>query len=175
MSASLRRCWWLSPLLLAGCLGTTPERARIEAVRYLPGPGPMLEADQDLRLSDTMFRALAHGIPLRLGYWVNGCAPDPVPIAVHTIELRYAPLRRAYELVQDGRPVRRFARRSALLAALDRVRIPLPTNLPADCQGDVGLVLDLTSLPTPLRFPAFLQPSEWRLVSPRVPWQAAPG
>ena len=81
-------------------------------------------------------------------------------------------LQRAYELRQDG-DVRRFARRGALLAALDRVRLNLLDAPPPDCAGRIQVALDLTSLPTPLRFPAFLQPSEWRLVSPPVAWHSA--
>jgi hypothetical protein len=160
--------------LLAGCLGSTPERASIGAARLVEGAaGQLLEVTQQLRLSDTMLDALDSGIPLRLAYRVEVCRAQPQGA---TIELRYIALTGSYEMRFAGQSsVRRFARRSAMLAALDRVRLPLDDRPPADCSGQVAVALDLTSLPTPLRFPAFLQPGEWRLVSPAYPWHAAPG
>lgn len=155
-------------LLLAGCLGDTPERARIVAVRVQHTvDGASLDVTQELRFSRTMRDALQNGIPLRLAYRVNGCGADQVSV----LRMRYAPLNRHYELQQEGSAqVRRFSRRSALFAALDRVRLPLRRTPAEDCAGRVEVALDLTSLPTPLRFPAFLDAAEWRMVSPPVPW-----
>lgn len=162
----------LAFLLLAGCTGETPGRARIAAASMRDsGAGMVLEVEQQLRLSSTMLEALANGIPLRLVY-AMGCGDWR---AAHYIELRYAPLQRAYTLRAAGSPPRRFGRRSALLAALDRVRLPLPDPQPTDCVGSVLVALDLTALPTPLRFPALLYPKDWRLVSPRAAWQIARG
>jgi hypothetical protein len=157
---------------LAGCLGTTPERATISDVRVLDAPGGrVLEVTQQLRLSRTMHNALASGIPLRLVYRIDACQPQPQSAR---IELRYVALTRSYEMRRSGEAtVRRFARRSALLAALDRVRLPLAGPLDDDCRGRLAVAMDLTSLPTPLRFPALLKPGEWRLVSPTVTWHAA--
>lgn len=158
--------------LLAGCLGETPERARIVSAAVLEtGAGRVLEVEQQLRFSPQMQSALANGIPLRLVYgldcgaWRGG----------HVIELRHAPLQRAYLMSQVPAQVRRFGRRSALLAALDRVRLPLPEGLPRDCAGSVRVVLDLTALPTPLRFPALIHPERWRLVSPLATWPGDAG
>jgi hypothetical protein len=160
--------------LLVGCLGSTPERASISDARLVEGAaGPLLEVTQQLRLSDTMLAALDSGIPLRLAYRVGVCRAQPQGV---TVELRFIALTGSYEMRLAGQSsVRRFARRSAMLAALDRVRLPLDDRPPADCAGDIAVALDLTSLPTPLRFPAFLQPGEWRLVSPSFPWHGAPG
>jgi hypothetical protein len=160
--------------LLVGCLGSTPERASISDARLVEGAaGLLLEVTQQLRLSDTMLAALDSGIPLRLAYRVGVCRAQPQGM---TIELRFIALTGSYEMRLAGQSsVRRFARRSAMLAALDRVRLPLDDRPPADCAGDIAVALDLTSLPTPLRFPAFLQPGEWRLVSPSFPWHGAPG
>jgi hypothetical protein len=164
----------LACLVLAGCLGETPERARILAARSIDsGDGPVLEIEQALRFSPTMLEALGSGIPLRLVYVLDSCVGTPGWRSVHYVELRYAPLRRAYELHTGAAQPRRFARRSALLAALDRIRVPRPAQLPADCERGVLVALDLVSLPTPLRFPAFLRPDDWRMVSPSTPWQAA--
>lgn len=158
----------LPTFALAGCLGATPERARIVAVRLVQDSGrPELEVTQELRFSRTMREALAHGIPLRLVYVVEGCGND----ALQALSLRYVPLTRHYELQREGEsPARSFTRRSALLASLDRVRLPLQQLPPAECVGRIAVVLDLTTLPTPLRFPALLRWAEWRLVSPPVVW-----
>jgi hypothetical protein len=172
MDSSMRRSRsalsLLLPLALAGCLGATPERARIVAVRLVQDAGRAeLEVTQELRFSRTMREALAHGIPLRLVYVVQGCGAD----ALQALSLRYVPLTRHYELQREGDlQARSFARRSALLASLDRVRLPLREAPPAECRGRISVVLDLTTLPTPLRFPALLRRAEWRLVSPAVAW-----
>ena len=158
----------LATLALAGCLGATPDRARIAAARLVHDGGrPELEVTQELRFSRTMREALAHGIPLRLVYLLRGCGAD----SLHALTLRYVPLTRHYELQREGdAQSRSFARRSALLASLDRVRLPLPGVPPPGCRGEVSVALDLTTLPTPLRFPALLRRAEWRLVSPPVAW-----
>jgi hypothetical protein len=161
--------------LLAACgLGETPERARVLRVEAVAA-GTALEVTQRLRLSPTMLEALDHGIPLRLAYRVRWCAVSARPDEGMALELRHLPLSRHYELRHlPGGPVQRFARRSALLAALDRVRLPLQLAAP-DCGGELAVALDLTALPTPLRFPAFLEPSQWRLVSAPTAWSSAQG
>jgi hypothetical protein len=169
----LRLAPMLLPLVLTGCLGTTPERAEIVAARIIDAPGGrVLEVTQRLRFSSTMQAALESGIPLRLVYRIDACEPTPQG---GRIELRYVALTRSWEVRTAGdATVRRHGRRSAMLASLDRVRLPLAGVPDADCEGRVAVALDLTSLPTPLRFPAFLQPEEWRLVSPEATWHAAP-
>ena len=174
------RCWKkrlsraaataLATLTLGGCLGETPERARILEARLVDeGGGAALELTQELRFSRTMREALDHGIPLRLVYIAEGCDTG----AWQSLELRYVPLTRHYELQRSDTPdARSFARRSALFAALDRVRLPLRAAPRADCQGRVWVALDLVSLPTPLRLPAFLQRAQWRLVSPVAAWSS---
>jgi hypothetical protein len=155
-------------LPLAGCLGDTPERARIDSARLVQDGGvPQLELTQELRFSRTMREALANGIPLRLNYWVRGCGLD----GLHVLHLQYVPLTRHYERRFENEPqARAFERRSALLASLDRLRLPLAAAPPPGCAGTVVVALDLTTLPTPLRFPALLRPEQWRLVSPPAPW-----
>ena len=167
---------WIAMLflpLLAGCLGATPERARIERVVVLTdAAGSLLEVDQDLQLSENMLRALAQGIPLRLVYRARGCRGAQAWQRDSAAELAYAPVRRVYELRLPGGELRRFARRSAMLAALDRIRLPVE-RVPEGCQGTLEVSLDLAALPTPLRFPAFFRPADWRLVSPEFVWTAA--
>jgi hypothetical protein len=157
-------------LSLAACLGETPERARIIEVRLLRDSGrDVLEITQRLEFSPTMRDALEHGIALRLTYRIDACDY----LQAQVIRLSYSPLHRRYELQREGdASPRRFVRRSAMLAALDRIRLPLATAAPLACKGNVAVALDLTSLPTPLRFPALLHPDQWRLVSPSTPWNA---
>jgi len=153
--------------LLAGCLADTPERARIVEVQVSgEGAARQLELTQELVFSPRMRAALEHGIPLRLTYRVHGCGID----WLLGVELRYSPLNRRFELLRPGDPQpRSFARSGALLDSLDRMRLPLG-DLPPGCTGEVKLGLDLTTLPTPLRFPAFLKPGDWRMVSPPATW-----
>lgn len=158
----------LFALALAGCLGATPDRARILDARVVRDAGRVeLELTQDLRFSRSMREALSHGIPLRLVYAVEGCGAATWQV----VELRYVPLTRHYQMQRVGEPqARSFARRSAMLASLDRIRLPLGAEPVAGCRGTVKVALDLTTLPTPLRFPAFFKRADWRLVSPSVPW-----
>lgn len=155
-------------LPLAGCLHDTPDRARIVSARVQDTvDGAALDITQELRFSDTLGDALRNGIALRLVYRIHGCGVDQVSV----LRMRYAPLNRHFELLHEGKePVRRFARIGALFAALDRIRLPLQRTPVAGCSGTLNVALDLTSLPTPLRFPAFLDGDAWRMVSPTVPW-----
>ena len=153
---------------LSGCLGATPDRARILEARVVRDGGRAeLELIQDLRFSRSMRDALSNGIPLRLIYGIEGCEMRDAQV----IELRYLPLLRHYELQRIGDPQSRsFARRSALFASLDRIRLPLLRDPVDGCSGTVSMALDLTTLPTPLRIPAFLQRGEWRLISAPSAW-----
>lgn len=169
-TASIAAC-----LLLAGCgLGETPQRATILEAQPVAG-GTVLEVTQRLALSPTMQEALDRGIPLRLAYRIHWCAAAARASERSVLELRYLSLSRQYEVRPSpgsDADVLRFARRSALLAALDRVRLPLQLVAP-DCGGRISVALDLTALPTPLRFPALLEPDQWRLVSPEHAWPSA--
>ena len=158
--------------LLAGCLGQTPERARILEARVSgEGAARQLEVTQQLRFSGKMREALEHGIPLRLTYHLEACGGQQY----QSIGLQYSPLNRHFELHRPGEAqARTFARSGALLASLDRVRLPIGEHFREDCAGTIRVGLDLTSLPTPLRFPAFLQPDDWRMVSPPAAWPTSP-
>lgn len=162
----------LSSLLLGGCLGRTPERAElIDAVAGSSGNRHWVELSQRLQLSPTMLEALDSGIPLRLAYRLDWC--DDRRVSGRSLVLRFSPLSGRYELSGLEGPDRRFGQRSALLAALDRVRLPLARPAPGDCTLRAEVALDLTALPTPLRFPALLEPGQWRLVSPPKRWPPA--
>lgn len=147
------------------------DRAIIDRVQVERGvQGPVLVVDQRLQFSRTMLRALTQGIPLRLDYQLSGCGGERRWQHRVGLELSFAAVRRVYELRGAGGEVRRFARRSALLAALDRVRLPVG-DLPADCAGSASVALDIAALPAPLRLPAWLEPEEWRMQSDESAWQ----
>jgi hypothetical protein len=154
---------------LTGCLGRTPERAELLGMETgSTGERHWIELGQRLDFSPTMLEALDSGIPLRLAYRLDWC--EGRHVVGRALQLRFAPLSGRYELAGLDGPDRRFTQRSALLAALDRVRFQLDAPPPPDCVLSAEVALDLTALPTPLRFPALLEPEQWRLVSPLRQW-----
>lgn len=156
-------------LALAGC-ADGPSRASISAARTLPGAeGLVLEVTQRIELSEAMHAALDHGIALRLVYRIDACGKA----RQRALWIRHAPLSRHYELQREGdAEIRGFARLPALAAALDRIRLPLDLPVDARCDGRVQVRLDAAALPTPLRFPAALEPQQWRLSSAPFAWSA---
>lgn len=155
-------------LALTACNTSTPQRAQLLRADVFPNnDGLQLELTQELRLTERMKQALAHGIPLRLRYRISACGAQ----IEHALWLRYAPLDARYELQREGdAEVRGFARLAGLVAALDRVRLPLDLPPQARCGGYVRLDLDQAALPTPLRLPALMKPEDWRLQSPVRAW-----
>jgi len=155
-------------LMLAGCDGNTPDRAQLLRAEVFPTiDGLQLELTQELRLTPKMREAIDHGIPLRLRYRISACGAQ----IERALWLRYAPLNARYELQrEDDGEVRSFARFPALIAALDRVRLPLDLPPQARCGGVVRVDLDQAALPTPLRLPALFEPNDWRLQSTVRSW-----
>jgi len=151
-------------LLLIGCAGEHAERAELHSVRALTGAaGSEIEIVQTLRLSEPMLAALDSGIALRLVYAISDCGrARPSEVA---LDLSYSALTRRYALRVASGEQRYFSRRSSLLAALDRVRLPLTQAPAAACAPTVAVHLDRAALPTPLRLPALLFAGEWRLQS----------
>lgn len=174
MNRLARACLLLLLMPLAGCVEETPERARISSARPVQSAtGGSLDIVQQLQLSPPMLGALEAGIPLSLVYDISGCPGARRQTA--RIELRFAALTRRYELRLGEDERRYFSRRSAMLAALDRVRLPLASAIGGECPGTVRVGLDLASLPTPLRLPALLRPADWRLLSPEQTWTGGAG
>jgi len=154
---------------LGGCGPQSAVRAEIESVQRVGGArSPALEVQQRLEFSTRMLEALSNGIALRIDYRIEACTGT-----LHlqrALWLRYFPLAREFEMRwQDSGSGRRFARRSALLAALDQVRIALPESA-ADCDGEISLRLQATALPAPLRLPALIGLEDWRLAAGPTPW-----
>ncbi len=116
-----------------------------------------------------MLGALDAGIPLQLVYRIVGCGGAT---AESRLELSYSALTHRYGLRAGSDEQRYFSRRSALLASLDRIRLPLADRRALACDGKVQLQLDLAALPLPLRLPALLLPGEWRLTSLVYAWSA---
>ncbi|MDZ4813126.1 MAG: DUF4390 domain-containing protein [Pseudomonadota bacterium] len=123
-----------------------------------------LDLSLSLRLSETQLEALDHGIPLRLEFVI---APRKAPRQLSRILIGYLPMAKRYQLLADSRAPRYFSSRLQLLAALDRVSLPL--NAVGSGTGTVLVRLDRSALPAPMRLPALLD-SSWRLVSVPVNW-----
>lgn len=145
--------------------------ARVDAV----APAAVLELALDCQLSGPMQDALEHGIPLTFridlaaGRWPTGERMQ------RTVELRYYPLSRRYQLRESGSDdVRSFTTRAALLAAFGSLRLRLPAELaglPGGTRLRVGVTLEPAALPGALRLPALFEPA-WRLSAKDYAWHA---
>lgn len=158
-------------LVLTSCMPVQAPRAVIEDARLRQrGEALQLDVQQRLDFQPRMLEALSNGIALRLDYRIDYCAGRGH--ALRSLWLRYYPLASEFELRWQGADSsRRFARRGALLAALDRVRIELPGDA-ADCDVVLQLRLERSALPAPLRFPALVGLQDWHLES--APFHVAP-
>lgn len=157
-------------MLLAACHGG----GAIESARIDGGATPAIDARLRLEPSAQLLAALDRGVPLVLRIEIDARGARRLD-AVRRIELRYLPLAQRYawtDLETGG--TRTFARRSLLLAALDRVRLPLDADwadLPAGTRCTLSVALDIDALPPPLRLPALFSP-RWRLDLPEHAWTA---
>lgn len=151
---------WL--LLLVACHGG----GSIESARIVRLPEPVLDASLRLRPSSQMLAALDRGVPLTLRFRLRTQDATPALDTTRRIELRYLPLAQQYQLRDlDTGLMRYFPRQAQLLAALDRVRLPLDVawaGLAAGTACTLSLVLDVDALPAPLRLPALVS-AQWRL------------
>ncbi|MBK8284210.1 MAG: DUF4390 domain-containing protein [Ahniella sp.] len=154
-----------TPLLLAlvAC-GEAPGRLDISRVQLDPG-GARVLLDLDLHLSPTHLDALDHGVPLRLDFIV---APLAGAGTVESIVLSFSPLTHQYEMAssQETTP-RLFDTRDQMLAALDR--ISLPVRAVGAPQGFVRARLNLDALPPALRMTARFD-RRWQLETRTSAW-----
>lgn len=166
----------LLALALASCAGGgDAPRARIVEARLVADPDPVLEAGIELTLSRVMLEALDRGIPLVLTLRVEGRGGGGVLLETRTLRLRHLPLARRWQLRDASGAERHYARRAQLLAALDRVRVPLPAAwlaLVDEGEGALTLGLDTAALPGPLRIPAALR-RDWHFPDTTLAWHAA--
>jgi hypothetical protein len=159
-------------IALAAC-GTRPELT-IERARVSTGDTPALEAELKLALGPTLEEALARGIPLTLRLQLSAHTASDVRRSERHLVLRYLPLAQRWQLLdREQASARSFARRTQLLAALDRVRLPLdPAWREAARAYTLEIALDRDALPGTLRLPALVAPA-WRLSAPSYRWIAA--
>jgi hypothetical protein len=164
----------LLPLLVA-CAEVAPEAHALAEVRRIELVGgvdaPRLSAQLRLELSPTMREALARGIPLVFEVETRTDDWGGRLLLRRRYEAQYLPLSRRYRLREDQAGERIFARRAALVAALEQLDLPLPRSGSQMYRLRFRLVLD--ALPAPLRLPARFDPA-WRLhVEARWPPRAA--
>jgi hypothetical protein len=176
-TASTTRCWraarralaLAAATLLAACHGG----GAIESARIDGGATPALDASLKLAPTADLLAALDRGVPLVLRMDLRARGDGLRLHAVRRIELRFRPLSRQYAWTDlDSGAARTFARRPLLLAALDRVRLPLDAgfaDLPPGTRLTLALALDVDALPPPLRLPALFSP-RWRLATPEYAW-----
>lgn len=180
--ASITRCWRaleraprLLALLAAALLAACHGGGAIEGARIDAGEAPAIDARLRLTPSPDLLEALDRGVPLVLRLELGAQGAGARLHAVRRVELRFLPLARRYAWTDlDAGTTRTFARRSLLLAALDRVRLPLDpawSGLPAGTRCTLAVALDVDALPPPLRLPALFSP-RWRLSLPEHTWIA---
>lgn len=151
-------------LMLSGCTGASSEAHISEAV-FDPDTR-MLEANLDIKLSAIALDALDHGIPIVLEFDIRPDQGRPQPVRW---QLSYLPLMRRYQLlIEDSQP-RFFSSRVQLLAALDRFRVQLNSDVAVS--GELRLRIDPAALPAPMRLPALLEPG-WRIKVEAALWQS---
>lgn len=183
--------WWKRPVELAIVVAALGLAAGCGALRE-QAPGQLAVRDArvvdavdasvlvlrlDCRLSGPMRDALDHGIPITLRVTLDGEGPaqahDIRARAVRSVELRYFPLSRRYQLRElDGGGVRSFTAPAALIDALAGLRLELPDDfddLPPGSEYRVDVAVDRSALPGALRLPAAIEPAWW-LAAPTFRW-----
>jgi hypothetical protein len=178
MASSTRSSRTASRLLAAAAvllLGACHGGGTIESARIDGGAAPVLDARLRLAPSPALLQALDRGVPLVLRLDLRARDGAGARDATHRILLRFLPLARQYAWTDlDTGAVRYFARQTLLLAALDRVRLPLDpswADLAPGAHVTLSVALDVDALPAPLRLPALLSP-RWRLNPPDFAWTA---
>ncbi len=172
--------------VLAGCGALAAQQPGTLAIRGAHVGGtpdaPTLQLGIDCRLSGPMRDALDHGIPLTFRIRIDASRWRFLPSDARDeqrIEIRYFPLSRRYQLRDLDAPldVRSFATPGYLFAALNAMRLPLPTGfaaLPQDSIVRIGIALETAALPGALRLPALFEPA-WQLSAAEYTWRPKAG
>jgi Domain of unknown function (DUF4390) len=171
----------LLALVLAGCAPGEASLALGVARIDRRAGAELLLVECDWKPSAEMLDALDHGIPLTLRLelareqrgWLGWQAHQ---VETHSIELRYFPLSRNYQLRDIGGGVRSFGVRAAALAALSRFEVPLRDPDLRAIGGErqrLRIELDAAALPGALRLPALVHAS-WRQPVVERTWPGTP-
>lgn len=153
-------------LVLLGLTACSGSAGRLDIARaQLDAGGTRVLLDLDLQLSPTHLEALDHGVPLRLDFIV---APLAGAGTVETLVLGYSPLTHRYGLSigEEANP-RQFATRAQMLAALDRISLPVR---PGNDRGFVRGRLNIDALPPALRMTARFD-RRWQLETRTSEWR----
>lgn len=163
---------------LAGCSASESEAPlRIRSAAVSQG---VLSARLQWQPGAAVLDALDHGILLDFRVELRAYGParigwrETLAQAERHVELRYFPLSRRYQLRDlDRGETRSYAARALLVAALEDLRLTLPSDWQRGDARSYGLSIELDRerLPGALRLPALLQ-SQWHLSSGEYAWSA---
>ena len=150
------------------------------AVRSASIDAGVLSARVDWQPDPAVLAALDHGIAL--DFIVSVAAREPGWFGAQTaaqrrhLQLRYFPLSRQYQLRDlDLNQARSFSSRALALAAIEDLRLPLPTwRATNPDRYYFEIALDRDALPGALRLPALFLPA-WRACSGEYAWPARAG
>ena len=182
---SLPIAWGAAALLalsLQAC-GPAESRLQLAAARIeLRGGSELLSLECDWKPSGEMLDALDHGIPLTLDITVSRQQRGLLGWRTqaseqHSLELRYFPLTRNYQLRDLQRDsVRSFGVRAAALAAFSRLELPLHHAGLRAGNGErqhLRIEFDTAALPGALRLPALVA-AAWRQDAVETTWPGTP-
>jgi hypothetical protein len=145
----------------------------------------LVTAEIEYRFPEVALKALEEGIPLsfkvclkvgRLGLlgW-----PETLTQEERTIQLRYQPLAKSYQVSDLGSGVVvHYASLATVLDTLSHLRGWLLPELPPQEAGEkreasLSFSFDVEALPLPLRLVAYISP-EWKINTPAYRWQLDP-
>lgn len=165
-------------IALAACAGA-PQAFVVRSASIEAGT---LTARLEWRPDARVLEALDNGIALQfdIGVQAQGAATwlGRRKLAAQTrhLQLRYFPLSRQYQLRDlDLNVARSYAARALALAALEDLRLPLPSWSAANAQRyRLEVALDRNTLPGALHMPALFLPA-WRLCRGEYAWPARTG
>ena len=154
-------------LALAGC-GAPGGRLEVLGTSWRDGTPPALVLNLSARFTPELLAALDQGIPLTLEFALELDDDATSVRSTRRYELSYSPLSARYRLRElDSGAERSFGYRALLLAALDRLVLPLPAEaarLGPDARARLRVTLPGSTLPPPLRLPALSAP-QWRMAA----------
>ena len=172
----------LISILCLGALAACAPTPAAFVVRNAAIEGGTLSARLEWRPDVRVLEALDNGIALQFDVRVQAQGPASAlrrPTLVEQqrrLQLRYFPLSRQYQLRDlDLNQARSFSSRALALAAIEDLRLPLPTwRETKPDRYHFEIALDRDTLPGALRLPALFLPA-WRACSGEYAWSARAG